>query len=153
MPLEARINFYYAFIFPFLSYYILVWGGTCSSHLKSLIIQQKKVIRIISNAPPYSHTSNFFHTLKILKFNDIYKYQLALYMYTSFDKFKCTHPVNTRNRNLALPAFQRLTQTQRSVSFRGPHIWNELPAYIRAIDSLPSFKRELKNYLISLYAE
>ena len=153
MPLEARINFYYAFIFPFLSYCILVWGGTCSSHLKSLIIQQKKVIRIISNAPPYSHTSNFFHTLKILKFNDIYKYQLGLYMYKSFDKFKCTHPVNTRNRNLAVPAFQRLTQTQRSVSFRGPHIWNELPAYIRAIDSLPSFKRELKNYLISLYAE
>ena len=55
MPLEARIKLYHALIFPF---------SSCS------------------NATPYIHTSNFFHALKIFQYNDIYKYLLALYVYS-----------------------------------------------------------------------
>ena len=151
LPLKVRLDYYYAFIYPYLSYCVIVWGGTYPSHLNNLIIQQKKIIRIISDAPYLSHSSPLFHNLKILKFEDIYRYQISLYMHQSQEQFMCQHTRNTRNRNLTVPIFHRLSQTQHAVSFKGPHVWNSLPTALRSINNIFTFKRKLKNFLISSY--
>ena len=151
IPPDARLNFYYAFAYPYLSYCVLVWGGTYDSHLKNLIVQQKKIIRVIAGVPAFSHTSHLFHSLGLLKFNDIYKYHVSLHMHKFLGSFQCRHSLNTRNRNLAVPSFHRLTLTQHAVSFRGPRIWNELPIYIRKIENIHKFKKELKLYFLSSY--
>ena len=153
LPLEARIDYYYSFIFPFLSYCVVVWGGTFDSHLNSVIVQQKKFLRLIADAPFNSHTTPLFLRFKILKFIDIYKFNLAVFIYKSGNQFMCTHNLNTRNRNQAVPFFHRLTLTQHAVTFKGPHIWNELPLSIRNSDSLPIFKKLLKAHLLSQYTE
>ena len=67
------------------------------------------------------------------------------------EKFKKDHAINTRNSHLAQPSFNRLSICQHSVNYLGPHIWNNLPEYIRDLDSLKKFKYELKNYLIESY--
>ena len=66
-------------------------------------------------------------------------------------KFRTMHQLNTRNRTLAFAPFHRLSTCQHAVSFRGPQIWNNLPPHIRAVESLPSFKKSLKKYLIEQY--
>ena len=73
LPLLVRLDYYYAFIYPYLSYCVIVWGATYPSHLYNLIVQPKKIIRIISDAPYLSHSSPLFHNLKILKFEDAYR--------------------------------------------------------------------------------
>ena len=151
LPTQSRIDFYYSFIYPILSYCIIVWGGTCSSYLKNLIIQQKKALRIIADVPFRSHTSPLFKKFNILKLNDVYKFNLAVFMFKNRDKFICSHNINTRQREQSVTEFHRLTKTQRAVSFMGPRIWNSLPQEIRDIRSFSRFKIFLKKYFTSSY--
>ena len=54
--------------------------------------------------------------------------------------FESIHEHYTSDHNKA-QAFQRLTQTQRSLSFAGPRIWNALFPYIRTLDNINTFKK------------
>ena len=50
LPLKARLDFYYGFIYPYLIYGVTVWGGTYDCHLNKLAVQQKRIVRAISYA-------------------------------------------------------------------------------------------------------
>ena len=65
---EAMINYYYALLFPYMSYNVIIWGSTFRTHLDPLIVQQKRIIRIIAGAGYLNHTNDLFHRFKILKF-------------------------------------------------------------------------------------
>ena len=151
---KARIKFYYGFMYPLISYNILAWGGTYDTYLNSVIVQQKKIIRLIANADRLAHTTPLFHQYKILKIVDVYRYFISVYIFKARKSGLFTSdPVRlTRNMDSAVPTFRRLTSTQHSVSFAGPNIWNHLPENIRLIDKLPKFKFELKNYLLDQYS-
>ena len=53
-------------------------------------------------------------------------------MYNS-DKtnYQSSHIHNTRHRTDLIPTFQRTVKTQRSLSYSGPTIWNQLPTDIK----------------------
>ena len=155
LPMSARLNYYYAFIFPYLTYNVIIWGGTNATHIRPIITQHKRIIRIICNSQKFDSTSVLFYQLKILKFVNIYKFNMCTYMHTSLSEgsYKINHNLNTRNntKNLASSKYQRLSTSQQAVSYRGPQIWNNLPAYLRDIKSLPLFKNKLKSYFINQY--
>lgn len=65
---------YNAFILPFLTYCLQVWGSTYPSKLSRLTILQKKIIRIIDSADHRAHTSPIFKKYKVLKVSDLVKY-------------------------------------------------------------------------------
>ena len=154
LNLDTKLNFYYSLMYPFLSYNILVWGGACHSHLDGLVKIQKRIIRLILNEPFYAHTTPLFRKLGILKISDIYKYNLCIYMFNKATNnyYSVQHEVNTRNRNLCVPRFCRLTSTQKSVSFSGPTVWNSLPEHLKSIDRIHIFKTQLKSYLLNQYS-
>ena len=153
LPTKAKIDFYYSFIYPYLSYSIVVWGKASFVHLKPLILQQKRIIRIISDAGYLGHSTPLFRKHNILKLSDIYRFSMLTYIRKEIlsGSFQCIHPANTRNRNLAVPTFQRLSQTQRSVRFHGPNLWNSLPPDLKNVESLSVFKKNLKNLILSEY--
>ena len=153
LPMKARLNFYYSFIYPFLIYNVINYGSTYSSHLVNLICQHKRIIRAIANAGYYDHTSPLFSRLKLLKFSDIYRYNVAVYMYQHCSNFQIQHDVNTRSRSMAatVPSFNRLTICQHSITFMGPKVWNNLPLYVRNSSSISKFKKNLKVYFIDQY--
>ena len=151
-PTQSRIDYYCSFIYPFLSYCVLIWGGTYDVHLKEIIIKQKKVVRLIAGAPYNSPSTPLFFRFKILKFEDLYRFNLAIYMYKNQSQFQCSHSINTRNRHLAVPPYHRLTVTQHSVSYKGPQIWNKLPLEIRSLNSITKFKKAVKEHFLNSYA-
>ena len=155
MPHQARLNYYYAMIYPYLSYNISIWGGTSDNHLNPLFILQKRMIRNILNASKFQNSDPLFKILGILKLKDIYLFQILISTHKSFhdNKFNIHHNFNTRNRNLAAPSFQRLTLTQQSFSYAGPSNWNKLPIFLRSIQSPNIFKKKLKQYLIDQYTD
>ena len=51
-----------------------------------------------------------------------------------------------RNKNIIV-GNTRLTLRQRSFMHRGPCEWNKLPATIRDVNSLNTFKREVKSWV------
>ena len=153
LPLKARLDFYYALIYPYLSYGVSIWGSTGKSHLEPLVIQQKRIIRIISGVGSRDHTSPLFYRLKLFKLTDIHKYHLLIQVFEAISKggFTNSHNLNTRNSNLSKPVFQRLSKTQQYFCFVGPSTWNELPCYLRGIESIHQFKKRLKIYLVDQY--
>ena len=153
LPMKARLNYYYGYIYPYLNYNIIVWGGACASALKPLITQQKRTIRIISDAEFREHTDPLFKCLNILKIEDIYKLNLLLYVHKSRSQgnFQRSHNINTRSSNFATPMFHRLGQTQRAVSYAGPNAWNDIPHNLQEIEKLSKFKSEIKKLFVGNY--
>ena len=151
---QARLKFYYGFVYPYIAYNIIVWGSTYRSHLNPLILQQKRIIRLIANADRLEHTSPLFYRYNILKVEDVYRYFICIHVFKSRNnrEFIIDHQYPTRSRENAAIGFQRLTKSQQSVSFAGPNIWNQLPISIRQIKSFPKFKTCLKKYLIETYS-
>ena len=153
LPTEVRIKFYLSLVYPYLSYGITVWGGTAQTHLQPLIIQQKRTIRTIAGAHYLEHTSPLFKQFNILKLKDIYNFSLLVRTFKSRveGRYRRQSMYPTRDENLCQPVYQRLTQTQRSVSYAGPTLWNELPNNLRSQKSIGSFKKELKKHFLSTY--
>ena len=65
---------YNAFVLPFLTYCLQVWGNTYPSKLSRLTILQKKFIRMIDSADQRAHTSPIFKKYNVLKLDDLIKY-------------------------------------------------------------------------------
>ena len=153
LPISTRLNYYFAFMYPYINYNIIIWGSTYSSHLEPLVLQQKRIIRIIMDAGFRENTSPLFKRLNLLKIEDIYKYNLLIHMHGQISKgaFGPLHDINTRNRSEPQSVFHRLTLCQHSVSFMGPKLWGQLPANIKEIKNVHSFKRTLKRYVIDQY--
>ena len=145
---------YYSLVYPYLTYCNLLWGKTYRCHLKPIEILQKRCLRIMNNSEYRDHTRPLFFSNKLLQLGDIYKFRLATFMYKSpvfVSSFSRIHSHNTRDRESLRPQFQRLTVSQKSLSFQGPNLWNEIPAEIKDVDRVTIFKKQLKEYLISKY--
>ena len=157
IPHKILINLYYSLVYPYFLYANLIWGGACHSHLAPLVILQKRLIRVINKAQFLAHTEPLFKHNKILKIDDLHSYILALNMYKqnmqNGEMFQTVHEYNTRGRNNAQQTFQRLTQTQQSITFAGPRAWNRLPVEIRNSASLKIFKKRVKIYYLDKYTD
>ena len=155
LPLKTRLNYYYAFIYPYLSYNIIIWGSAYPTHLLPLITQQKRTIRTITNSAYRDHTGPLFRRLKLLKLKDIYYFHLGSYMFRARARGEYATQTNiqTRGINDALATRHRTTTTQHAVSYAGPKFWSSLPPHLRSINSYMRFRKSLKEHLLSQYPE
>ena len=155
---NAMKQIYYSLIYPHLNYCQTVWGAVNKTSLQPLVITQKKVIRTISGLRKYDHTNDSFKNLKLLKLNDINVYTCATYVFTSLnlrhnDMFTSRHNPNYQLRHsklLQIPQIQSL-QSKSCILFHGVTVWNSLPATIRETNNIHTFKRKLKQHLLSRY--
>ena len=143
---------YYSLVYPHILYNCLSYSGTFNVHLHRIIVLQKRAIRIISGAPYLAHTEPLFALHKILKFEDICRLNVGLYVYDHRESFfPASHNYDTRNSANMQIARSRLTITQNSINVIGPNIWNSIPIEIQNSLTRNSFKYNYKNFLISSY--
>ena len=150
-------------ILSHLQYCTLLWANSYYSHLQKLRLLQKKAIRIISNADYLAHSSKLFLNLKLLKLDDIMKFQLGTFMYKlKYNKLPSAiphmfvtneniHSHNTRNKNGYLIPNVRTNCRKFTVSYAGPILWNSFPQKLRQLPSEVLFKRKLKYILLATY--
>ena len=60
VTLDTLITLYFALLYPFLIYGILIWGNTYPTNIKPLSIIQKRAIRLITFSKFDEHTSPLF---------------------------------------------------------------------------------------------
>ena len=89
--LDTLISIYYALFYPFLTYGIVVWGGTYENFLKPILTAQKKVIRAITFSEPTAHSSPLFLDLKILKLGDIYQLYISSFVFECHNDIAPAH--------------------------------------------------------------
>ena len=146
---------YYAFVYPYLNYCNHVWGKTYMTHLKLLVLLQKRIVRIVTGA----QTEPLMKQNKILNVNSINDYSGAIFLYNFtrinlptmfqnyFDYNRAYHPYNTPYRNDLHTASYNLDVHKFSIRAAGPVLWNALPREIRDSPTVHSFKRQFKLYL------
>ena len=129
------LQMYYTLIYPYLNYCVIVWRHTKKVHANYLHLIQNRIVRIITGISYLAYTNELFYKTQILKIQDLSKFSLAIYGYKLHmnDNLQLTeHNYNTRTpSHCGAPTFQRLTKSQKSLSFMGPQVWNSFPLDIR----------------------
>jgi len=152
VPIDIMIQLYYSLAYPYIHYCNLVWGNTYHTHLNSITIIQKKLIRIITNSDYFEHTNHLFNQTRILTINKLHDYLLCIYMFKLKNSASglptLDHNYETRHRDNVAPPFQRLTICQQSILYAGSQVWNKLPNDIKNCKSLPKFKILTKKLLL-----
>ena len=132
-----------------------------NTHKKITIITEK-AIRVITSSHYIAHTDPLFAMTKLIKLEDLYKYQLGIFMQkVTHSQHRICHPcsyvlirytvTNSENKN-AYYIQQIRTNTRKStINFSGPTYWNTLPVNLRQIVSIHLFKKKFKELLQSKY--
>ena len=161
LPKTSLRSLYYSLVYPYLTYCVSVWGSTYQSNLNRIIILQKKIIRIISKVSFDAHTGVLFKEQEILKFSDIYLYQIGKFMYLfkrgllpnyfrdMFTLASQIHSYNTRNSSLFYIPHCRTNFRKFSIRFQGPTFFNSLSREIQNSESISLFGKRLKKFLLS----
>ena len=141
---------------PLLNYCNKIWANTYHTLLIPLVKIQKRIIRNLTNSEFLAHTPPLFQQLNILNIEKIRKYNLAIHFYinrfTLIPQLQSHHHYLTRNRNRPHPQLHSRTIFEKSFLYKSPKVWNELLDYapnVCTADSISSFKKHLKLYLIS----
>ena len=193
MNRDLLVNIYYCLVFSYLSYGVEAWGSACQSDLSKINVLQKKAVRIITGNQyfqifgetpgPLPSADPLFKELKFLDFNDIYKFNIAKFVYLTLcekspqifhDWFKYTHQVHSHATKSAVIISQNnpfesgiVQQTytlftrhsnlenfgRKMIQVSGPLIWNEIPFPIQDSVSISTFKTYLKEYYIDKYSD
>ena len=157
---ETLLTLYNAFVYPYLTYCISVWGGTYPSYMDPINKLQKRAIRIVAGSDRLAHTNSIFTELKLLSLPKIYVYYVQLFMYRHkkmllpdvFTMFfernlDCTGRT-TRQSNLLHKIHSNFLQRSRSIRITGTNYYNHFYEKISMNVTYCTYKKNLKTYLI-----
>ena len=157
---DSLINVYYSFVYPYLIYCNHVWGTACKTFMQTIVLLQKRVIRIIAGVNRRYHTDPIFNELKLLKCENINTYltgRLMLKIYNGdiilfqsfFKKNNEVHKYGTRQIDHYHAPSARTNLGKSALRFHGAIIWNKiLKLEIDPKMSEYEFAKTLKNYLL-----
>ena len=93
VPLQTLICLYNSLFSSFLNYGIIVWGLTYDSYLNQLSLLQKKILRCIKFKPFTAQSAPLFHSLKIIKIQDMLHLNISTFAYKAIHKLSpvCFH--------------------------------------------------------------
>jgi len=163
LPKAQLYALYCTLILPYLTYCNIIWGCTYFSRLQTLILKQKRVIRIVTGSKYRDHTSLLFKNLFCLKFTDLVEFSVAIMMFKVYNNkvppnvnnifFQCSkiHNYNTKRKKNFYVLSRRTKAREFSISCRGPKIWNNLDEKIKSAKSVFIFKINLKRKLVMAY--
>ena len=162
LPIHLTRMLYLTMVEPYLNYCTLIWASRNQSQLLDRILRvQKRFCRLMTFSNYSAHSAPLFQQLHILRIYDIYKLNLATYMYKIFNNLipylnhhrftsnSSIHSYNTRNKNHLHTPFCRTKLRQGTIHFQGPKLWNQLPVEITTVKSSFVFKNRLKQFLFN----
>lgn len=161
LPKQLIPQVYHAYVFPHIKYGIELYGTCCKTRLKTIEVQQSKLLKILMNVPYRYSTTAMYQELKLLTvksihdlFSDIFVFKqrnnllpsiFQNYYYTKRELgIRSTKHID----DLSLPIF-KLKSTDKSMKYNGAKLWNTLPTNIQHSKSVDIFKLETKKYLFA----
>ena len=158
------MKFYYSCVYSTIFYCLVTWGGVamCTRRCDRVT---KLHNRIVSNlfSKYFNDNNDVFKSVKLLKFPDIYKLRVSIYMFKivkmnsipSLERSLCisypSHSYETRSRNRLDTPFPRVESIRMNYKYQFCNVWNEVPEDIKTASSVRSFKKLLTNFYLSSY--
>ena len=167
VPQRTLLTLYNSLVYPVITQSIIIWGGVRESNLKNIKIGMNKILRHVlgvrydENNVPLMSSNEMYKSLKLLKFDDIYKFFLLKFVhyayYQNCDIFRIyfshllpTHNYCTRGNNINLPSV-RLEVEKQGTIFQCCKVINEVPHYLLEPQSPGMLKKRYKSWVISKY--
>lgn len=153
------LTLYYAFVYPYFTYCITVWGNTYATVLDSLMKAQNRAVRIVAAARKYDCTIPIFRRLNILSLSRLYVYfaRIFLYKYRQqqlpgvfndfFTQANKIHSYDTRQNTHFRPPLAKYFPRSSSIRCSGAIINNTLIQFQNLSCSFPTFKYEVRKCL------
>ena len=126
----------------------------------------KKCVRLVSNVNYRAHTEPLFSKLELLKFDDLFQYNVCKFFHqyrtktlpgsfqNMFTLLRDTDNMENRdsfyNYEVCKPKFKCLNCFPVVVF---PQIWNSLSSIYQSTDSFKVFKKDLKKFYVDKYSE
>ena len=171
---------YYSLAYPHLLYAVEVWGSADYTVIERLLLLQKRIVWLLTYSDvrhddfSFMSSDPLFFKEKILKIHDIFKMQLAKFVYNCVHKscllnfyswFKLTIHLHRHSKrseyididnsistnNLFIPTARTTHYGLKLIKVQGPKIWNLISPVIRTSKSLNIFIKLLKNIMIDSY--
>ena len=160
LPKETLSKMYRGIVEPHFRYCCSVWGCCGKIQIETLQKLQNRAARIVTNSSYDVSAASLIKRLKWPTISDIIQNETATIMYKStnglapeylsklFIKNSAHNTLRLRNTetDLRVPLF-KTSNGQKSISFRGPKLWNKLSLDVKHAPSLPTFKKRLNEPL------
>ena len=176
LPTSRMLSLYYEQVYPHFLYAITIWGSPDpkKTYLQPLIRTQKRIVRLIKNVPPRTHTKPIMAELGILSITNIYKLRASTeqhpFIYPSAELNRPDHihhyiyasEIHEHKTRYAEQRHQYIPNPCQYSKTRQPHhtmdeltrqyskSWNELPLTIRQVSNIRTFKTMLKAHLLEI---
>ena len=161
VPRETMFNIYKTLVNPYINYGICSWGNTGKTHLKRLLVLQKRALRLINFSNSREHAIPFFLQTRSLPLNFLYFENMCIMMHDIFNNrapknlnslFKKSNNVHRYGtRSISNQCFYidsiRTESSRRSFIFTGTKIWNCLPVSLKTLNKF-KFKRNIRTLLL-----
>ena len=164
--LELQREIYYALFYSYVRYGISIWGNANPDTLKPLKVLNHRAARIMTFAPFGQIDLNpILRYLEILDIDDIFRLEtlkllfkmkndmipINLGHYFEVRNANVHHRYSLRPRSTSVETIDtRLRIGEKSLQYRGPRVWDEIPENIQNSVSFKSFKKEMKKHLLQL---
>lgn len=148
---ETLKMIYYAHIHSHISYGIVLYGATSNSNLSTILILQKKALRIILKLNYIDSVKEHFAKLGILTVFGLYILETVMVVRAAEDKLPklgSNHQYLTRHRNEIAVLKHSLEFFKKNPCSTGLKFYNKVPQKIKAVKNFKLFKEKFKKYLI-----
>jgi hypothetical protein len=159
-------TFYFSFIYPHLSYGIILWGGSLNTQrgLRLQRLQNRIVKNLLGRFYRFRTVDDLYKHFKLLKLYDIFKFKTTVCMYQLiYENYfpqlleyilepNIWHNYATRQEFLLRLPFPRINMLRHSFSYQFVDIWNSIPDDIKHSPSLSALKVRLITYLLEQYS-
>ena len=82
---------YFSYIYPYLIYCIEILGISPQSHIRPLLLLQKKIVRIITCSTYYAHTDLLFKYLIMLTIDKLLVHRIGIAMHKISTEMSFVH--------------------------------------------------------------
>lgn len=150
--IEVLKVIYFAHIHSHIAFGIALYGATSDKNLQTILILQKKAVRIIFKLNYTDSVKDYFSKLGILTVYGLFVLETVMLFKISehsIPKLGSNHSYLTRNRHLPAVQSHSLKLYRNKPSFAGVNFYNRIPKTLHSIQKLSAFKIQLKGYLIN----
>ena len=146
-------------------YGITIWGNACETALSPLQTLLHRAARIMTFAP-FGRIDIFplLNYLEILDIKDIFTLETAKLIFkvrndmipiplkNYFEvRTRVAHRYNLRQRQeIMQPMIYKTSYALKSIQYKAPFIWNDVPQNLQECETLTRFKKQFKLYLLQM---
>jgi hypothetical protein len=160
---DALVTLYHSLAYSQLIQSIIIWGGATNQQIQPVKVILNNILRNILgvkydlNHVPLMHVDEMYDTLRLLQFDEVYKYFLLKFIRDA--KFLNTEIYQryfvplipsaihyTRNQRFNVPSV-RLEIEKRSTVYRSVTVFNSVPSKLTEVMCSQTFKKLFMNFI------